>query len=73
LKSLLEREQMTVVSCCLLTGLASTGLSGCHGIGDVHNNKTTSSSAIIGHFRLFPTVFCFLIPKQKMLANFTLP
>jgi hypothetical protein len=78
LKSLLEREreresreQMTAVSCCLLTGLASTGLAGCHGIGDVHNNKTTS--AVIGHSCTFPTVFCFSIPKQKMLAKFTLP
>jgi hypothetical protein len=73
LESLLERarEQMTVVSLCLLTGLASKGLSGCHGIGEMHNNKTTS--AIIGHFRTFPTVFCFSIPKQKMLAKFTLP
>jgi hypothetical protein len=65
---------MTVLSCCLLSGLASKGLSGCHGIGDVHNNKTTS--AIIGHFRIrrmFTTVFCCSIPKQKMLAKFTLP
>jgi hypothetical protein len=62
---------MTVLSCCLLTGLASKGLSGCHGIGDVHNNKTTL--AIIGHFRMFPTVFCCSIPKQQMLAKFTLP
>jgi hypothetical protein len=62
---------MTVVSFCLLTRLVSTGLSGPHGIGEMHNNKTTS--AIIGHFRTFPTVFCFSIPKQKMLAKFTLP
>jgi hypothetical protein len=79
LKSLLERErererarkQMTVVSCSLLTGLPSTGLSGGHGIDDVHNNKTTSN--IIGHFHTFLTVFSFSIPKQKMLAKFTLP
>jgi hypothetical protein len=56
------------IAVCSRTGLASTGLSGCHGIGAVHNNKTTS--AIIGHFCTFPTVFCFSIPTQK---KFTLP
>jgi hypothetical protein len=40
---------MTVVSCCLLTGLASTGLSGCHGIGVVHNNKTTPATSVISY------------------------
>jgi hypothetical protein len=56
---------------CLQDWRSSTGLSGRHGIGAGHNNKTTS--AIIGHFRTFPTVFGFSIPKQKMLAKFTLP
>jgi hypothetical protein len=62
-----------IAVCLLLTGLANTGLSGCHGIGELHNNKTTL--AIIGHFRTFPTVsvFCFSIPKKKMFAKFTLP
>jgi hypothetical protein len=64
LKSLLESESTD-------DGCFCTGLSGCHGIGDMHNNKTTS--AIVGHLRTFPTVFCFSIPKQKMLAKFTLP
>jgi hypothetical protein len=60
------RVQMTVVSCML-----SANRTGCHGIGDVHNNKTML--AMIGHFRTFPMVLCFSIPKQKMLAMFTLP
>jgi hypothetical protein len=62
---------MPVVSCCLLTALVRRlGPAAMEYVMYVHN-KTTS--AIIGHCRMFPTVFCFPIPKQKMLAKFTLP
>jgi hypothetical protein len=53
---------MTVVSRRLLR-LASPGLSGCHGIGVVHNNKTTS--AIVSHFVRFRRCSVFRFPKKK--------
>jgi hypothetical protein len=40
-----------------------TGQSGCHGIGDVHNNKTTS--AIIGHFRTVSDGVLFFDSQTK--------
>jgi hypothetical protein len=60
------RESKRVDDGCFLLSAYRTGAaagSGCHGIGDVHNSKTTS--AIIGHFRTLPMVLCFSIPKQK--------
>jgi hypothetical protein len=70
-----ERESERAVLSAYRTGEYTTGAmagsGGCLGIGDVDNNKTTS--AAIGHIRTFLTVFCFLIPKEKMLTKFTLP